>query len=90
MAITNEVLIWHKTGMVKTNRDGCRPMDIDEYIQAGQPDTWSPILTHFMRGYAPVYRQNMDNPKAREDFLGNYLNTLVSNRSKRSEAKEAA
>jgi hypothetical protein len=74
--ITNEILIWHRIGLVKINHDGVSvPMSTDEFRGAGYPKTWSSILDHFLSQYCA---NDNKTQKEREDFLGGYLNMLVT------------
>ena len=84
--ITGEILLWHRIGLAEHNPTGSSiPMSSDEWVQAGCPATWSPLLGHFLSGLVKV---NNFDPVKREAFLNQYLEILKSEREKRTVNKK--
>ena len=85
-AILNEILLWHKTGLAEYNQNGITaPFDIIEWNKAGQPQTWSMILDHFLTGYSKAH--NINKPYALENYLRKYLDMLTEERGNRTKPK---
>lgn len=63
----------HRMRLVKTNEFGVTtPLSIDDYVSVGRPETWSPILDHFLIGYETAYKLDLSKPGAVKEFLERY------------------
>jgi hypothetical protein len=91
MAFLQELSIWHQIGLVERNDNGISiPMSIDEYIYAGRPKTWSPIIDHWLQGFEAAYRLEQEKPGALIDFYKGYTKNLIEERRKRTENQKKA
>ena len=80
-AVLGEIFLWHELKLAEKNPDGLyAALDIQEWKSAGCPKTWSPILDHFLQGYAKIYTVA---PPALEEYLINYKKILVEKRLKK-------
>lgn len=69
----SELEYWHKNGLVERNENGSTvPMDIDTFIRAGRPQTWSPILDHWLIGFEAAYKADMQQEGKLLDYLIRY------------------
>lgn len=81
----DEIGIWHNQKLMKFNPAGCVPMSMDEWMQAGQPETWSELFTHMQRGAVRAYRASLGtDPGALGRFYKDFYNTLVDSRRERT------
>ena len=87
----NELLLWHTLGLVKSNPDANPDIrDLDSYLAAGRPPTWSPILDDHMRKYEAALAENARQPGYLLSFLQTYNLTLKTEREKRTAKPEVA
>lgn len=80
-AITGEILTWHRLGLVDAQRqefDGT--MDAEEWVRAGKPKTWSPMVDHYFEGLS-----HMRGSAQRKEFMAGYLATLRKTRAERTQ-----
>jgi hypothetical protein len=77
MVVLMEIKRWHDLKLVKYSGVNCKPMDLDEWNNAGRPQSWSPILDHFMSG---LYENRFHTF---ESFCREYLKKLVEHRNAR-------
>lgn len=76
-----ELMTWHRSGLVQKNPEGITvPMSVEEYIKAGRPKTWSPIIDHWMQGYEVAYKLDLQTEGALLDYLMRYNRTLQDRR----------
>jgi hypothetical protein len=82
--VLEEIMVWHDMKLATRNVEYCEPMDIDEWIKAGRPKTWSTILDHYLTGSEPAYKRTIGGDAlALEKFAEAYYKMLVSERTKR-------
>ena len=84
--VLNEVNVWHEIGLSKKNQFGCTtPMSIEEYIKNGMPQSWSPIIDHFLQGAAKPYKIEIGGDKgALAKYFKQYYETLFESRKNRT------
>lgn len=80
----DELTLWHRMGLADTNKNGSTvPMAIEEWIRAGRPATWSPVLDHWLQGFEVAYKQDLQVEGSLLAFLARYNNMLVEQRKER-------
>lgn len=86
--IIEEIMLWHQCGLAETNKNAAPiSYDIDEWLNAGKPKTWSPILDHFLDGYALGYKADLKTPGSLTKYLEQYLQLIKETRVKRQAEK---
>jgi hypothetical protein len=79
-----EVFVWHKLNLVETDKDNpCDIMDIEQWVTADRPKTWSPIIDDWLKGYEAAYYLERQQKGAIADFLKSYNEKLKTERGKR-------
>ena len=82
----NELILWHKTGLMNKNEIGSKvPMGIDEWIKANRPQTWSPILDHWLNGFEAAYKLDLQSEGALLDYLIRYNTALIQKRKSKAD-----
>jgi hypothetical protein len=85
-----ELEFWHKNGLAEYNHKGLTTgIDINQWIEAGRPKTWSPILDHWLNGFVKAHEEEKINPGAILAFEMEYNTMLIAERIKRMAEKEA-
>ena len=86
-----EIMEWHKCGLVVKNEEHCEPMDLDQWISADRPKTWSPVLDHYLQGSEAAYKRTIaGDTTALAQFAESYYKILVEQREKRTATVETA
>lgn len=84
--ILDEIMTWHELDLVSKTPGGCTdPMDVEGWIKAGRPKTWSQIVDHFLAGSEPAYKQDKQMPGTLYAFWVAYLKSLRDERTRRSQ-----
>jgi hypothetical protein len=83
--ITSEIMMWHLLGLAKRYAESVVGPETDyiQWMQLGQPKTWSPLLDHLFKQMIPFFQNRITKSEELTQFLREYFSMLSCEREKR-------
>ena len=84
-----EVFLWHELRLVERNTDNpCGVLDIEQWVAAGRPKSWSPIIDNWLEGFEAAYYMEKTKAGSVKIYMESYIRKLKKERTERQHNQE--